>query len=259
MKKAIPLLCLLLILLLSACGSENKEKTDSSKEIHPHTFSEHGANATHHYKLCECGEKDDVTKHDFTEGDFCETCGFYIYTASDGWYSFHIPDEHGSIIRQMDFDGHDKLVYDWRYEYEYYDDFSSKRIVTYRDDSLLSEQTFQRCENPENGDVYLSEEIYYAEDGSQEFLVYDEYCNILSVTMIDSAGDIIIQDIYNYEFDDNGNCTHETIYTNGIPSLEMFYQPDADGNFYSYHCIYYTEAGEIESEFYYDAFGNEIS
>ena len=257
MKKAIPLLCLLLILLLSACGSENKEKTDSSQEIHPHTFSEHGANATHHYMLCECGEKDDVTKHAFTEDDFCEICGFYIYT-SDGYYSFHIPDEHGSIIRQLAFDDHDELVYDWRYEYEYYDDFSSKRIVTYRDDSLLSEQTFQRCKNPENGDIYLSEEIYYAEDGSQEFLVYDEYCNILSVTMIDSAGDVITQDVYTYEFDTDGNCTHETIHTDGALSLEFFYEPDAEGCYYASRIIYYDENGQIESDFLYDAFGNEI-
>lgn len=255
--KKIFLLCLLLTLLLCACGGQ-KEKTDSSNEIHPHAFTDHGANATHHYKLCECGEKEDVAKHDFTEGDFCETCGFYIYTSSDGWYSFHTPDEHGSIVRQMDFDDHDKLVYNWRYEHEYYDDFSFKHIVTYRNDALLSKQTFQRCENPENGDVYLSEEIYYAEDGSQEYLVYDEYCNVLSVTMTDSVGEIVTQDVYTYEFDADGNCIHETISTNGIPSLEMFYQPDADGSFYPYRYIYYTEAGEIESEFYYDAFGNEI-
>ena len=57
----------------------------------------------------------------------------------------------------------------------------------------------------------------------------------------------------------DGNCIHQTISTNGIPSLEMFYQPDAAGSFYPYRYTYYTETGEIESEFYYDAFGNEIS
>ena len=258
MKKTFLLLCLLLTLLLSACGGK-EAKSDSSDEIHPHAFTDRGANATHHFMLCECGEKDNVTKHNFTEGDFCETCGFYVYTSGDGWYSFHIPDEHGSIIRQLDFDEHDKLVYDWRYEHEYYDDFNPKHIVTYRNDALLSKQTFQRCEHPENGDVYLSEEIYYAEDGSQEILQYDEHCNVLSVTMTDSVGEIVTQDVYTYEFDADGNCIHETISTNGIPSLEMFYQPDADGSFYPYRYIYYTETGEIESEFYYDAFGNEIS
>ena len=72
MKKCLPLLCFLLILLLSACGGK-EEKADSSGEIHPHAFTDRGANATHHFMLCECGEKDNVTKHNFTEGDFCET------------------------------------------------------------------------------------------------------------------------------------------------------------------------------------------
>lgn len=257
MKKTFLLLCLLLTLLLSACGGKEAQ-SDSSDEIHPHAFTDRGANATHHFMLCECGEKDDVVKHDFTEDSFCETCGFYIYDIGDGWYSFYIPDEYGSIVRQMDFNDHDKLVCTRHSEIEYYDDQNPKVVKEYLDGTLQSQQTFQRCENPENGDVYLSEEIYYAEDGSQEILHYDEYCNTLSVAMTDSVGDIITQDVYTYEFDADGNCIHETISTNGTPSLEMFYQADADGSFYPYRYIYYTETGEIESEFYYDAFGNEI-
>ena len=38
MKKYLPLLCLLLALLLSACGNM-ETKTDSSDEIHPHAFT----------------------------------------------------------------------------------------------------------------------------------------------------------------------------------------------------------------------------
>ena len=258
MKKCLPLLCFLLILLLSACGGK-EEKADSSGEIHPHAFTEWGFDATHHFMRCECGERNKVATHDTIEDDFCETCGFFIYAADDGSYSIRIPNAYGSIDHQMDFDAHDKLVYDWHAEYEYYDDRNPKHMKEYVDGVLQSEQTFLLCENPKNGDVYLAEEIYYAEDGSQEFLQYDEHCNVLSVTMTDSVGEIVTQDVYTYEFDADGNCIHETISTNGIPSLEMFYQPDADGSFYPYRYTYYTETGEIESEFYYDAFGNEIS
>lgn len=257
MKKLLPILCLLLILLLGACGGK-EEKTDSSQEIHPHTFTEYGSNATHHFMLCECGERDKVATHDTIEDDFCDTCGFFIYAADDGSYSVRIPNAYGSIDHQMDFDAHDKLVYDWHAEYEYYDDRNPKHMKEYVDGVLQSEQTFLRCENPKNGDVYLAEEIYYYEDGSQEIVVYDEYCYIRSVSFTDSLGEIITREDYTYELDADGNCTHESIHTNGVLFREIFYGYDAEGNPYPARYIYYNESGEVDSEYLFDAFGNEI-
>lgn len=257
MKKCLPLLSLLLILLLSACGG--KEATpDSSQEIHPHTFTEHGFNATHHFMLCQCGETDNAAPHDFTEDEFCETCGFYIYGMGDGCYSICIPDEYGSIVVQKDFDAHDKVIYNWHAEYEYYDDHNPKHIKEYLDDVLLSEQTFQRCENPENGDVYLSEEVYFSEDGSQERLTYDENCYIQSYIITDSLGEAITREDYTYEFDAAGNCTYEVCHTNGILSREVFYEPDTEGSFYACRFVYYDENGQLESEYRFDAYGNKI-
>ena len=257
MKKCLPLLCFLLILLLSACGGK-EEKADSSGEIHPHAFTKWGFDATHHFMRCECGERNKVATHDTIEDDFCETCGFFIYAADDGSYSVRIPNAYGSIDHQMDFDAHDKLVYDWHAEYEYYDDRNPKHMKEYVDGILQSEQTFLRCENPENGDVYLAEEIYYYEDDSQEILVYDEYCYIRSVSFTDSLGEIITREDYTYELDADGNCTREVARTDGVLTREIFYQPDTNGRYYTSRVINYDENGKFESEFHYDASGNEI-
>lgn len=258
MKKCLPLLCLLLALLLTACGCR-ETKTDSSGEIHPHTFSEHGFDATHHFLVCECGERDKVAAHDFTEGDFCETCGFYISDMGDGYYSVYIHDEFGSIVHQMDYDPDGKIFCDWTAEYEYYDDQNPKHIKEYLDGILQSEQSFLPCENPDNGDVYIAEDIYYNEDGSQEIVVYDEYGYIRSVSFTDSLGEIITREDYTYELDADGNCTHEIVHTNGVLAREIFYEMDADGCAYPAHYFYYNENGEIDSDLHYDAFGNEIA
>lgn len=257
MKKCIPLLCLLLMLLLAACGGK-EGKPDTTEETHPHTFTEQGIDAEHHFLVCECGEKSQVKKHDFNEDYFCETCGFYIYDMGDGAFSVYLPDEYGSIIRQMDYDDEGKLFYDWTAEYEYYDDLNPKRVKHYVDDVLVSEQLFQQYDSDLYDGVFLSEEISYYEDGGREILTFNEDGNILSVTLIDSADFIVTQDVYIYEYATTGHVSKQTIITNSSISLEVFFQPDSEGCYYPYHYIYYTESGEIESEFYYDEFGNEV-
>lgn len=259
MKKRLFLLsiCLMLALLFAGCGKQTVE--DSSQEIHPHTFSEQGANATHHWIACECGEKDRLAKHDFTDVSFCKTCGFYIYDIGDDCYSFYIPDEYGSIVHQVDFDADGNTIYDWRADIQYYEDQNPKFIQEYLDGILQSQQTYLYCENPENGDVYLSEEVYFYEDGAREVLTYDEYFKLTSITLLDSAGNIATQDIYSYDYDNAGNCIRQTVHTNGVLSLEIFYESNAEGYFYESHYVYYNENGQIESEFRFDEFGNELS
>ena len=257
MKKLIFLL-LSLTFLLAACGSE-EPVSDSSDEIHPHTFSEPGANLTHHYMVCECGEKENLVEHDLNEDHFCGTCGFYIYGIGDGEYSFYIPDEQGNIVIQQDFDAYEKLIYDWRAEYEYYEDGNPKLMKEYLDGVLLSEQVYLRCEDPKNGEVYISETVYFHEDGGREILVYDERFYLLSYTLEDSLGEIVTQDIYTYQFTQDGNISYESCHTDGIISMEIFYEPDSDGYYYPACTIHYDANGQIESEFRFDEFGNEIS
>ena len=177
----------------------------------------------------------------------------------DGYYSVYIHDEFGSIVHQMDYDPDGKIFCDWTAKYEYYDDQNPKHIKEYLDGILQSEQTFLPCENPDNGNVYIAEDIYYHEDGSREIVVYDEYGYIRSVSFTDSLGEIITREDYTYELDADGNCTHEIVHTNGVLAREIFYEMDADGCAYPAHYFYYNENGEIDSDLHYDAFGNEIA
>ena len=201
----------------------------------------------------------DFAPHIFGEDGTCTVCSAGIYDAENGLKEARAYDDHDTLVLLIKYDSEGNEQSDERYAYEYYDDGNVKNKKIYRDRVLVEEENYQYCTDPENGVTYLAETFTYYIDVATVKNEYNEYNHLLKTLTIDSNGEVYSVDRYEYEFDADGNCIHETISTNGIPSLEMFYQPEADGSFYPYRYTYYTETGEIESEFYYDAFGNEIS
>lgn len=65
----------------SSIITENPEEiTDDEplEEVHTHCFEdEYKSNETHHWKLCECGEKSKLAKHTFKK-DVCRKCNFTL-------------------------------------------------------------------------------------------------------------------------------------------------------------------------------------
>ena len=82
MKKLLYLITLLGLLLLTSCINTNSIE----KDIHEYRPS---YDEEYHYNLCECGEKENIEAHTFTEEVIveptCETEGKIKYTCSCGY------------------------------------------------------------------------------------------------------------------------------------------------------------------------------
>lgn len=259
MKRRVFLLLpgLLLSLLLAGCSTQPSDAEISP--AHPHVFTEWSANLSHHWFVCECGEKADLAKHTFDEDRFCAECGYFVYDYADGTYGICVPDEHGSIVRQTDYDSDGNVISEMHTEIAYYDDGNPQHIKEYVFGELQSESHYLRCETPAAGDVYLAEIICYYEDGTREIVLWEDAFFLQSVTLLDSVGTVITQELYEYLYDNDGNCLRQTTYVDGVVNREIFYEADGDGYFYESKYVYYNESGEIETEYRFDEYGNEIS
>ncbi len=251
--------CMVALFLLVGCGQE---------QGHEHSYNIWSADAQNHWHTCsECDEKLDLGKHTLDEESMCSVCKSAVYSNEDGSKSVYIYDEHGHVAIQEDYDAQGTITYRQRFEIEYYEDGCIKHSKEYVYDILLnkdgeevlsSETTFLHCENPENGEVYMSESIDYNDDGTKQICKYNEQSNLLLVTIYDASGNVTTVERYEYEYDDNGKCVKQATYVNDVISREIFYAYDEEGNEYESKQIYYDENGKKEKEYKYDAHGNEI-
>lgn len=226
---------------------------------HEHTESEiWKADRENHWHVCEeCEEVLNLEAHEMDEFEYCEICETTICEYEDNTYSIISYDEQGSMSSQIDYDKAGNVLAELIYEYEYYEDGNPKHTWEYMDGVLSYESIYLVSENDEFSDVYMSEDIIYDED-TKTVSKYDEDWNLLSVVEYDADGTVIFEDIYEYEFDEEGNMLSQITYTDGVKSYEAIFEMGEDEWTYVAHEIYYDEEGQIFDEYYYDEEGNEI-
>lgn len=132
--------------------------------------------------------------------------------------------------------------------------------TTYEADGSVSSVERHETEYDENGicirqlvyinDVLDTEYCYMPlADGDSvmtKFALYNEDRTIMKLVT------------YEHQFDEDGNLTQETQYTDGVISYETFYAMDEDGCRFMAKEIEYDENGQIANEINYDKDGNEI-
>lgn len=251
---AVAFAAILAALALSGCG-------------HKHDFDKRGGDLAHHWMECsECGEKDKVYIHTADEDGVCSGCGGSVFLEEDGSGYLSLYDEQGSMIWDAAYDANGETIYYSRYENEYYEDGNVRTVTSYYYDTAYEtgreycdgKSVFERCENPENGDVYLSQDTFYEETGAGSSVYYDELQQVLSYIEFDSNGKTLVEEIYNYFFDEQGNMTRCEITVNGRPGTESIYELDEDGITCETERIYYAEDGSVESRHTFDLRGNEL-
>lgn len=140
--------------------------------------------------------------------------------------------ENSDIIRVVEYDAEGNEVRTERYEYEQDEQGERSYMAVYTDDVLSYEEFYVPGPSGFND---MTKQVYYEEDGS-----------VMSTSE------------YEYEYDDEGNLLHYTIYDNGVPKWESIYELDDEGWAYLAKEIEYDENGELIGETKYDAEGNEV-
>jgi len=105
------------------------------------------------------------------------------------------------------------------------------------------------------------------EGNNFEITIYDDYGNKIKYYLADAEGNALENTEWKYEYDDNGNIMREETYYDGKLYYVSEYAKDEDGEIYhvkssdyqddgSYYVYEYTNQGNSENTFGYDAEGN---
>ena len=257
MKKVITIITLgaavFAALSLSGCGHEHSADVWKT------------AVDTHWHECVECGEKYDEASHTFDEIDVCTECRSAVFDM-DGETGIFTFDDNGSLVFDAVYDSDNALRCYYRYEIEYYDDGSVRNSKEYAYDVisdsgkeyLSAEQNYSRCENPENGDVFVESETCYNEDGGYGYYEYDKNLGLLRSEYYDTEGNAVEIRDYSYELNEDGEVIKETEYFDGVLYSEVFFAFDDIGLPYSERAVYYDSEGNITEEHRYAASGEEI-
>ena len=247
MKKFVMLLCL--GLLLTGCG-----------EKHEHHYETWERDGEKHWMLCDCGEGSEPTAHALDEDGCCQVCGALIRNDEDDCYSIMLYDEQGNICLQTDYDAAGNVVFEMRCETVYDQQGNPKDQKIYYNGVLESECVYLPTTNNDAADVYVSEEILYAGD-CKYISKFDEFWRLLSYTTQDLEGNVLSEDVYELEFDDQGNVVKTTCYTDGEISNVSQDMLGPDGTMYNVSNIYY-ENGQVvyfvANQYEFDANGQLI-
>ena len=233
--------CALALTLLTACGS--------------HAHSAEGgwvSDLENHWHECdECGEIFDTAAHTL-ENDVCTVCGSEIVTFEDGTKMLTAYNEYGDCTRFVFYANDGSVESEDRYEHEYDADGNKVRETTYINGVLTSEYQYAQSAG---GELYMTGDSYYYEDGTQSVNVYDEAGNILRSVFYASDGSV--ESEYQYEYSVDGSWMGEKEYYGDTLTVEREYSVDADGWQKLLKDITYHEDGSwVGVE--YDLYENEV-
>ena len=98
-------------------------------------------------------------------------------------------------------------------------------------------------------------ELWELDDGTTDIYSYTESGDPLHMISYDADGNVLHEQKYQYEYDENGNKLTDTVHENGVLTEESEYKLDADGESYLAKWTYYHEDGSINVN-EYDEQGN---
>lgn len=252
MKRLI-FMALFTLLLVTACS-------------HKHSTGDWVVDKEQHWLVCStCDKKVESAAHTLDDDGICSICnrGIYIYE-DDQTYDIITYDEQGAIYTNEYFAADGSFLSRVRIETEYYEDGNPKYSEEYHTDTLLNNGEemmvnkvwYERCTNPDMGEVYMSETHIFEEDGSTSHYTYNEDSSLHTAVSYDPDGNINWTESYEYKYDANGNYLYQAIYTNDALSYECFYEQDEDFSYMAREVYYNPENGVVISDTTYDAEGN---
>ena len=227
MKKIIAI-CLLLCLALTACAK-------------PHTHVETDWNGLplEHWYICEdCGERI-AEEHKFDAEGACEGCGFTIIDNGDGTYNLMGYDAWGGTLVDLWMDEGGALMSELYYDNEYDDEGNLLHSMSYVDGVLVNE-TFFEVGLEEH---FLSQEISY-DDAGMTVTTYNEHMYATGTAVYDAQGNLLSEEEYIYEYDEDGNVIYTASYIGGEMTFEEADMLGPDGNMYTQFVRYYVD-GEL--------------
>ena len=229
---------LTLTLLLAACGGHEHAFSGTAYDYDIHS----------HWLRCECGEAGEKTAHETDEWGLCSVCGIGAYLNEDGTGSILVYDEWGTMTRQIEVDAEGNVTFELRYEVEYYEDGNPKSTKTYYDGVLENECTY--LPSGDGMSVYTSMDVSYF-DGMKYVSNYVSEGVMGVYQIFDADGNMVTEDRYEYEYDDDGNMIRRVCYTNGELSSDEVSFVGPDGCLYIERNLSY-ENGEVATEYAYE-------
>lgn len=126
--------------------------------------------------------------------------------------------EKGELILEKDYDENGNVVYYFVCEYEYDENDVMLSKKTYKNGSLSTEEYFKTTED---GWTYPeSETVYYPELNVAYKSIYNEFGDQTGRIVYDAEDNIVQEDVFEIEYDENGNITLERHYTDGVLTYE---------------------------------------
>lgn len=239
-KRILSLLMVYALLLLTACGG--------------HTHSAEGGWTgdleTHWHECGECGETFDAAAHTLEEG-VCTGCGSETATYEDGTAMLVCYNEYGDLSRLVYYAADGSVESEDRVEYVYDEDGNKLSQKSYSGEVLSSEYEYARASS---GELYVSKDTYYYEDGSKDCGEYDENGNSLRNTSYTADGAVAYS--YEYEYSEEAGWMREKVYEGDRLTSEQEFLMDQEGNQITIRHVYYNE-DQTSSVTEYDEYGNE--
>lgn len=253
--KKILCLCLigtLLAITLTACGSTIYDDWKMDQE--------------NHWKLSESGERVDISAHQL-EGNTCTVCGAKI-TMDSNTVDVKRENENEDTVHWICYDNDDgSVLFDKTYSHEYKDNVKTS-TKEYEDGKLALETTYEV--SPLDGEIYESTQSYFNEDGSKEYMEFNEYGEMLKEIIHAPDGSLVMEGLYEFKYDGAGQKTYHKYTVDGVVTEECEYKYDEQKSFTyeakkteynpdgSKTVTEYNEDGTVHRKYEYDANGNKV-